>query len=77
MATVSSKDIVDEIIANNGKYGSDPEVVAIVQYNNQFNGGLAWGLIYEGEDAERYHTSPYCHNPKTIWIHGIGMVNHG
>jgi hypothetical protein len=70
MATVSSKDIVDEIIAGNGLYPGDeagPRVVKVVEYNNQFNGDLAWGLIYEGEYLGRYHNAPACHNPKTIW----------
>jgi len=67
MATVNSREIVDEIIANNGEYEGDPIVVRIVQYNNQFNGDLAYGLIYEGEDLNRYHDSPACHNPTTIF----------
>lgn len=74
MATITQKTVVEEIIAGNGLYGSeedgyDPLVVKIVAYNNMFNGGEAWGIIYEGEDLMRYHNSPACHNPKTIWVH--------
>jgi hypothetical protein len=74
MATITQRDIVDEIIANDGKYGSDedgwdPPVVKIVEYNNMFNGGLAWGLIYAHEDPNRYHESGACVNPRTIWEH--------
>lgn len=74
MATVSSKEIVDDIIAGDGLYGSeeegyDPLVVKIVEYRNQFNGDPAWGLIYEGEDLMRYHNAPACHSPQTIWVH--------
>ena len=74
MATVTSKAIVDEIIAGNGLYGNDedgydPLVVKIVAYSNMFNGGEAWGLIYEGEDPMRYHNAPACHHPQTIWVH--------
>jgi hypothetical protein len=67
MATITQKHIVQEIIDHNGKYHGDPQVIKIVQYNNQFDGELAWGLIYEGEDPDRYHNAPACHNPKTIW----------
>jgi len=67
MATVNSKAIVDEIIAGNGLYpGDDIPVVRIVQYNNQFNGGIAYGLIYRGEDLNRYFGGA-CHNSKVIW----------
>ena len=71
MATVSSREIVDEIIAKGGHYDDDETIVRIVQYNNQFNGELAWGLIYEGEDLWRYHNSPACHNPQTIFDYGL------
>jgi hypothetical protein len=77
MATVNSRDIVDAIIENDGHYEDDPVVVRIVQYNNMFNGDLAYGLIYEHEDPERYHKSPACHNPTTIWQRGVGLMNHG
>jgi hypothetical protein len=70
MATVSSKSVVDQIIAQEGHYYGDPQVIKIVQYNNTFDGKLAWGLIYKGEDPERYHNAPACHNPQTIWEYG-------
>ena len=50
MATVSHKNIVDEIIAGDGWYpGDHTRVVRIVEYNNQWNGrpclgpDLRWG----------------------------------
>lgn len=66
MATVS-KEIADEIIAHEGRYPGDPLVIKIVRYENQFNGEYGYGLVYEGEDPHRYHTSPACINPQTIW----------
>jgi hypothetical protein len=74
VATITQKNVVDEIIANDGLYGNDedgydPRVVKVVAYNNMFNGGEAWGLIYEHEDLNRYHDSPACRNPQTIWVH--------
>lgn len=67
MATITQRDIVDKIIENNGHYSDDERVVRIVEYNNMFNGGVAYGLIYESEDLYRYHNSPACINPRTIW----------
>jgi len=69
MATITSKEIIDEIIAADGRYMGDPQVIKVVAYRNQFNGGEAWGIIYEGEDPMRYHNAPACHNPQTIWVH--------
>jgi len=72
MATVNSLQVVQAIIDGDGWYPGDKEeggmrVVKIVQYNNQFNGDLAYGLIYQGEPLDRYHVAGACHNPKTIW----------
>jgi len=67
MATINSRETVDEIIRGNGLYpGDDIRVVRIVQYNNIFDGGIAYGLIYAGEDLRRYHTGATV-NPKVIW----------
>ena len=73
MATVNSKAVVDNIIEHNGRFfdggkdSGDETVVKIVQYENMFDGGTAYGLIYEGEDLQRYHNSGACHNPQTIF----------
>jgi hypothetical protein len=70
MATVNSRKIVDAIIEGDGVYPGDEAiapVIRIVQYNNQFNGNIAYGLIYEGEDPLRYHKALACINPTTIW----------
>ena len=72
MATVSWP-IVQAVIEGNGYYPGDehmPPVVKIVQYENQWNGALAYGLIYAHEDPMRYHNSEACHNPQTIWVRG-------
>ena len=68
MATVNSREVVDQIIKGDGYYpGNRTRVIKIVQYNNQYNGGLAYGLIYQGEDPTRYDNAPACHNPQTLW----------
>jgi len=68
MATVNSREIVDEIIAGNGHYEGDPQVIKIVKYQNMFNGGDAYGLVYETDgDVNRYENSAACINPQVIW----------
>lgn len=66
MPTINSKQLVDEIIARNGHYEDDPQVVKIVEYTNDW-GGRSYGLIYEQHDPNMYAPSPFVHNPKTIW----------
>jgi len=67
MATVNSREIVDLIIEGNGLYpGDDIPVIRIVQYNNQFDGGIAYGLIYRGEDLNRYFGGA-CRNSFVLW----------
>jgi len=69
MATVNSREIVDQIIAGNGYYMGDPLVIRIVSYENMFNGGTTYGLIYQGEDPWRYHKADACSNVQTIFEH--------
>ena len=64
MATVTHKDIVDEIIAGNGNYSTDPPVYSIVEYQSAF-GGTCWGLNYTPEN--QYISSEYVLEPKTIF----------
>lgn len=69
MATVDQRSIVDKIIAGNGIY--DPEdtipCVKIVEYQNIFDGRKAWGLIFAGEDLDRYRETDFVREPRTIW----------
>lgn len=67
MATINNRELVDGIIKNNGYYEDDLRVVKVVQYENSFNGALAYGLIYEREDLDRYHESQFIRNPITLW----------
>ena len=67
MATINSREAVEKIIENNGNFLDDPPVVKIVKYKNSFDGGDAYGLIYEGEDLYRYENSPFVNNPVTIF----------
>lgn len=66
MSTINSKDIVDQIIENNGYYADDPRVIKIVKYRNSW-GGTAYGLIYEGQNPNNYDASNWIHDPETIF----------
>lgn len=72
MATINSKQIVDDIMAEDthggaGYFYDDPPVYSIVEYSNVFNGGIAYGLCFSEADRQRYFESSFCHNPREIF----------
>lgn len=67
MSTIS-KEIAQTIIDNERYYpGDHVRVTKIVTYNNQFDGGLEYAMVYEHQDQMRYEESSACHNVTTIW----------
>lgn len=67
MSTVD-KDFVDKIIAANGQlFEGDPPIVKIVKHNNCYNDDDSYGIIYEGQNLDRYAESFYVRNPVTYW----------
>ena len=66
MPTISSKSIIDELIADNGDYYDDPPVVKIVQYTNKW-GTISYGVIYQGMSLDHYAASEFIINPMTIF----------
>jgi len=78
MSTVS-KSIADRIIA--GEFDTDqPLITEIIQYNNIFDGGLAYKLIYDGQNYKAYLHVPSMLNPRLYWQrpgygHAMTIVN--
>lgn len=70
MATINSKEIIDELIKNNGYYETDPRAYMIVEYTN-FSGDQTWGVTWINDSREsrtRYlNETDYVRNPKVIW----------
>lgn len=66
MSTIS-QELAGTIIRQNGHYGDDTQVVKVVTYINQFDGGLSYAVIYPHDDYNKYESSPACMNVKTIW----------
>lgn len=69
MATINSRKAVDDLIAKGGRDGH-MHVVKIVQYNNMFDGGVCYGLIYSGQRLDLYDESFSVRNPKVLWEKG-------
>lgn len=67
MSTVSKK-IADAIVKGNGFYPGDHiRVQKIVEYDNAFGGDPAYGLIYQGQDLDRYRETQFVRNPRVYW----------
>jgi hypothetical protein len=62
MSTVN-KEIADAIVR--GEYAED-RPVKIVKYTNAW-GAEAYGVIFEGQDLDKYEESDYVINPVTYW----------
>lgn len=68
MATITDRATVDKIIAGNGKYpGDSGRILRIVEYNNIFDGRVAYGL--EDKHNLGVYTSNRAAtvNPRVIW----------
>jgi hypothetical protein len=68
MSTISTRRIVDELIANDGHYPDDPRVYLIVEYDTP-EGQTVWGITYQFElDPFRYlQETPCVINPRVLW----------
>lgn len=70
MATIDNKQIIDDIIRDNGYYDEDPQVYMIVEYTNAY-GNVTWGVTWSNESSQqrvRYlDETEYIRNPKVIW----------
>jgi hypothetical protein len=64
MATMP-KETVDRIIA--GEFKDDTPVVLIIKYQNGFDGGDAYGVIWEGQPLDMYKASPFVNDPQVYW----------
>ena len=67
MSTVT-KEIAQKAIDNNGHYHpEDPEIIAVIEYSNIFNGDLAYKLVYKGQDIEQTQGRIACRWSKLYW----------
>ena len=67
MSTVT-KAIADKAIANNGRYHpEDPEIIAVIEYSNIFDGGAAYKLVYAGQSIQQVRDSIACRTSKMYW----------
>jgi hypothetical protein len=68
MATIDSKNIIDDIIAKDGYYEDDPRVFMIIEYTNAY-GNQTWGVTWINDrDKYKYlNETAFVKNPKVVW----------
>ena len=73
MSTIDSREIVLEMLKNNGTYPGDPQVHSIWEYINQW-GGVCWKLCYKERDEKIFlDTGVYKGQPRCLWDKGFGI----
>lgn len=76
MSTIDSKQVITQIMDNNGYYQDDPRVYQIVKYVNA-SGNITWGVTWENEPEVARHRYEYptdfILDPTVIW----NMETHG
>jgi hypothetical protein len=75
MGTITTRSIIEELIAGGGWQGPDdhdapdnPPAVRIVEYQTP-EGATCWGVAFRGDfDYYRYETeTEYVRNPRLVW----------
>lgn len=68
MSSINARSVVDKIIAGNGKYPGDRQIcVEILEYENIFDGGVTYKLIFQKDNANYIKSSLACRSWKSIW----------
>jgi len=63
MTTISDRETVNEVIANNG----EGQTTHIIEYQNQFDGRLTWKLCKSEKHYEVFMETGAFINPRLIW----------
>jgi len=67
MSMISSREVIVEMLKNNGTYPGDPQVYSIWEYGNQW-GGVYWKICYKERDEKIFlSTGVYYGEPRELW----------
>ncbi len=70
MSTIDNKELIYNLIANDGHFGEDPRVYMIVEYTNSYGKttyGVTWINEIKDQRTRYLNESFYVRNPKVIW----------
>jgi len=66
MATIEDKNIIKDIMDNNGIYPGDPQVDSIYEYTHYLSGKKLYAIFYNPEYFD-LDISPYVSEYKCLW----------
>lgn len=75
MSTIDSRDIVLEIIQNDGVYPGDPRLFAVYSYINDWQ-KQTYSILTNKGAVVALLTSPFVHSPKLLWDQEKGITPH-
>jgi hypothetical protein len=73
MATVTSRAVIEEMIANDGTFPGDPKAFAIYEFRSSMTGEVAWAVFYDPEHID-IADSPYVADYAVLWGRDVGVV---
>jgi len=76
MATFSSKEIVAEILENNGAYPGDPQCARMYSYDGVLGGEKLFAM-FMAEEHDDMMLSPYVKNPVLLFTAEEGLTSAG
>jgi hypothetical protein len=75
MSSIDSKEIVAEILRNDGTYPGDPRLFAVFSYASEW-GNTSYKLCTSQHVLAEALLSPFVHCPKLLWTQA-GLTEYG
>jgi hypothetical protein len=79
MATIDSKQVIADLLKNDGYFSGDPQVAIIYSYRNDW-GNWTQAIFYHNQMPEAIHgmaSSPHVHTPRILWTFNGGLTDYG
>ena len=75
MSTIDCKEIIKDLLTNDGIFADDPQVYAIYEYTNNWNNKTHYVC---NNDIEEFRMKMgACHNPELLWAVNLGLTDKG
>jgi hypothetical protein len=75
--TIDSKEIIKEMLENNGAYPGDPQAYSVWSYANGFNGSITYKVCMTLAVEQSALQSPFVHAPVLLWNKIDGLTEQG
>jgi hypothetical protein len=66
MPSFDSKEIIDQLLANDGCYEDDPQAIQVAKYENA-SGGTTYHVAYRESEIIDLFVSPFVGNVEVLW----------